>query len=302
MHICFSRYPFSAAAGLKRRSGFYLADGVLLGILSFFFHCKRYDQTVMNARGSGRLRGGRGKRRESATMDILHISYEPLVGWVYPILNALNESESEGVQTRYQQWEKLGLGDLAIAVTTKLKMLSGVVRRIDTQLQRLGTEFRDKDKIAQHLKGGYALRLEDNNLAYELLIDLDSFIFECRSTYEIIGMFLKQFFEQILQESIEQKDLIIELTAAGLDTRWIEILTENRKELFHNTAPWIAIDVNEGPNKKYELLILKKMVRHPSTETEWLRFDDLKAIYDGFTASLKPLQSFVIRRIQAISQ
>jgi hypothetical protein len=77
---------------------------------------------------------------------------------------------------------------------------------------------------------------------------VDAFIFEYRSTYEILGAFLKQFGVQILDDrQYPHQRLLGVLTASGLDVAWASELQGFRKRLFHESAPWIAVRLISKP-------------------------------------------------------
>jgi len=69
---------------------------------------------------------------------------------------------------------------------------------------------------------------------------MDSFIFETRSLYEIVGKFLVTLFEILFDRKITQEELKSLLSSQGIDTRWIDELRDARILFFHETAPWLA--------------------------------------------------------------
>ena len=91
-------------------------------------------------------------------------------------------------------------------------------------------------------------------MPYRLLVDLDSFLFELRSTYEIVGKFLGGFFGRVLGRKLQEAEVIAALEASGNDTKWIGMLRRERVVSFHQTAPWIVFEVERG---------------EPSSTTSW---------------------------------
>lgn len=59
-----------------------------------------------------------------------------------------------------------------------------------------------------------------------LLLDMDSFIFETRSLYEIMGKFLVELFRTLFGRAVTEADLQAILSASEIDTRWIAELRE----------------------------------------------------------------------------
>ena len=80
----------------------------------------------------------------------------------------------------------------------------------------------DTPRLNFCLSHGSAFVLKDKELPYELLIDMDSFIFETSSLYEIMGKFLVALFAALFDRSIKEAELQSVLSNNGIDTRWIE--------------------------------------------------------------------------------
>jgi hypothetical protein len=150
------------------------------------------------------------------------------------------------------------------------------------------------------LSEGYAFQLKDKELAYELLLDMDSFIFETRSLYEIIGKFLINLFAVLFGRQITQAELKSVLSGRGIDTRWIAALQESRKLFFHETAPWLAVSVQTDPgDKRFNPVLLKKLGTGFGNPDDFVDFGTLQAIYDGFVASITELHLFVMEQIRS---
>jgi hypothetical protein len=232
------------------------------------------------------------------TDSYMHISYEPSDTWLFPIMNRLRQSSSPILRQRMDEWDKTPLSEIGLALATKRSMLPLLANRVDRQLNRLNQEINDTTLIEQHIKGDYAYRLRDGELAYEILLDIDGFIFESRSTYEIVGKFLVDFFERILDSKVKQDEIIAIQQSEGLDTRWIEELRSNRKLFFHNTAPWIAIHFASINPLKMELVILKRNAETFTNQDDYFHFALLRDTYHGFEATMDTLQRWIIRRIE----
>jgi hypothetical protein len=102
------------------------------------------------------------------------------------------------------------------------------------------------------LSEGSAFTLKDNHLAYELLLDIELFIFETRSLYEIVGKFLAELLGTLFNRKVTQKELQTLLASQGIDTRWIDELSEARK-LFFTKQP---LGLPSGWNRRTIALIL----------------------------------------------
>jgi len=231
------------------------------------------------------------------TNNYLEINYEPTERWLRPILARLHQSSNTIIQKRMKAWGETPLRELGLAIGTKLTMLPVVVARVNRQIQLLGDQL-DESMVDCCLKRDAGYSLSDQSFPFEILVDLDSFLFESRSTYEIIVSFLKEFFNHILGRDVNQEELQALLKAEGIDTQWIKELRENRNLFSHNTAPWLAIHILSRAPLRFELVLLKKVARDAAGCGDRLHFKQLQAIYHGFAASLEALQRWVIMQIE----
>src|SRR5216684_3511152 len=132
----------------------------------------------------------------------------PAVTWPSPIWNALNATTSKTLREAWSinKSDSTALGDLAIALATKLMILRTVVRRFDSDYERL---LKLADAAAERIKvnrdTGTVWSLSEDRLTYELLAGIDAFIFEARSTYEILGKFLVTFCRIIFAQALTEE-------------------------------------------------------------------------------------------------
>jgi hypothetical protein len=177
----------------------------------------------------------------------IHVGFLLSAGWVLTIMSRLLKSSDPQLRKAFEQWSETPLKELGIAITTRMHMLGLGVRRLNARVAALRGEIAaDPTQVGAALSDGYVFRLKDNDLAYELLLDMDSFIFETRSLYEIVGKFLVALFDILFGRKINEADLQSILAEKGIDTRWITELRESRKLFFHQTAPWLAVQVDQA--------------------------------------------------------
>jgi hypothetical protein len=137
-------------------------------------------------------------------------------------------------------------------------------------------------------------------LPYRLLVDLDSFLFELRFTYEIVGKFLGGFFGRVLGRKLQEAEVIAALEASGNDTKWIGMLRRERVVFFHQTAPWIVFEVERGEPFKYNLVVLKKNARDLSNAEDYVRLHEYRAILQGFEGSMEFLAGWLVDEIEKV--
>ena len=227
----------------------------------------------------------------------LHISYVPENGWVLTIMTRLLNSPSPQLRKAFEDWPDTPLMELGFAITTRMHMLGLSIRRLNCRVSGLRDELsRDLPQLEWSIAKGGAFTLKDKELPYELLLDMDSFIFETRSLYEIMGKFLVELFRALFGKAVTEADLQAILSASDIDTRWIAELRENRKLFFHQTAPWVAVRV-EG-EMKFDPVLLKRQVKTFDDPDSFVEFARLREIYDGFVASATELHRFILEQIR----
>jgi len=227
----------------------------------------------------------------------LHINYVPGNGWVLTIMSRLLHSRDPQLRKAFEDWSDTPLKELGFAITTRMYMLGLSIRRLNRQVSALRDELNaDLPQVEWCLAKNGAFTVKDKELPYELLLDMDSFIFETRSLYEIVGKFLVHLVRALFGEAVTEADLQALLSANGIDTRWIEELRENRKLFFHQTAPWLAVSVGDG--MKFDPILLKKPVQTFDDPDSFVEFDRLREIYNGFVESVTDLHRYVLEQIR----
>jgi hypothetical protein len=226
----------------------------------------------------------------------VHINYVPEVGWVLSIMSRLLNSQNPQLRSAFDQWSDTPLKELGFAITTRMHMLGLCIRRLNASVGELRKEITtDISGLDACLEKGYAFGPKDTDLPYELLLDMDAFIFETRSLYEIMGKFLKVLFELLFGREIEEAELIAVLSDNGIDTRWIAELRESRKLFFHQTAPWLAVQVDRQA-MSLDPVLLKRSTTDFNPE-DVVGFATLREIYEGLVASTTELHRFVMEQI-----
>jgi hypothetical protein len=135
---------------------------------------------------------------------------------------------------------------------------------------------------------------------FGLLLAIDGFLFEFRSTYEILGRFLQSFCELLGEPKPTEAELLALLNSRGSATHWAVTLRERRKLFFHETAPWIAYRVHSLDPFDGDEIILHEPGADPEAPTEALAWEELQGIYQGFAESLSVFQEWLLEKIAAL--
>lgn len=232
--------------------------------------------------------------------DYVFFEFRPGVTWLYPIWNELNATTSKPLQEARSNCDSAALGDRAVAVATKLAILGTVVGRFNSdydRLRKLATE--DLKRIQINRETRTVWRLADERLAYDLLADIDAFVFEARSTYEILGKFLRAFNDAIFKQVWHEENLKAILREGGGDVEWTTLLRDERILLFHETAPWLALKFHDPESVSHELLIVRGNVKTLDDPESFARLADYNRIYSGLENALETLQQHIVAKIRA---
>jgi hypothetical protein len=240
--------------------------------------------------------------RRHALNSILHVGYTPNGSFVLPIIGGLQASSHPQVKQVAAKWPKSDVSLLGASLSTKVTMLSLLASRLYSKLIPLQVELGQLADLDELIRGGIAWVPAQRNLPYELLLELDSFIFEFRSAYEILGKFMCAFSADILGKPIKEKDLLEILQKRGISTGWAKDLQERRKFWFHEHAPWIAYRVKRSDPLDSTVVFLSHVDADPDNQTESLDQGKLSQIYSGFDQALRELQAWALREIAALEK
>jgi len=240
-------------------------------------------------------------------MDILHFDFTPpWSSWLRQIMTRLRASSSTTLRERMEKWGDSPLSEIGLALTTKVSTLGAVLRLFNSLMARLDEVLKAKtdQELAELVRGNAAMsipRPEGDTLPYDILVAVDAFFYEFRSAYEILSQkFLPEFFQHVFGEKLNGDQVLAWLQARGVSTDWARELRRHRVLFFHHTAPWIALQVVSWEPRRFELVVLKKIL--PSGPEEMIRRQEMEMIYRSFEASFAPLQAFIVERIEAFER
>ena len=153
----------------------------------------------------------------------------------------------------------------------------------------------DDKNVTTSSSEGYAFNL-NNNLIFNLLIDIDSIIFELNSVCEIMKTLFYELYTNVGRQ-IERKDVgrkikeIIEAT--GNSSSWFQNLVSHRNFFIHEAAPYFSIDITDGPDN-YDLLIMKENIKTFDDESKYITMSEISAIIEGFLVTKPIIQNYLI--------
>jgi hypothetical protein len=233
-------------------------------------------------------------------IEYFHLDYRPVDFFIGRLQTRLRGSSSSLLRERFSRWDPEVHGEPALAVVAKIEMLNRVVARLNHSLAKLVEHLKTvSDAVEICVLEHRALSLPDRDLLWDLSVDVDSFLFEGRSIYELLGKFVAAFFGLIFERRVTEPEIIEAIQQFGTDMTWVPVLREGRKLFFHSVAPWLAVERIAGNPPQFDLLLLKRNVEVPS-DGEYLHFRDCRAIQMGLREAVNGISLWIANEIAAV--
>lgn len=205
----------------------------------------------------------------------LHIDEPSGNYWLHPIYTILSKKFGE---PKRREIQKKG-----IHILTRLNMLPHILGRIENECKSLYSETVSykPEHMFTETDEGCAFRVRNTNI-YQLLIDIDSILFEINSLNELIKDLFISLYKLAGKEITrdDAKDIISKITQdSGFCTKWYSQLDSHRNFVTHKGAPYIAIDITTS---RQEILIMKENLYDFKRDKKYFRFSELRSIVRGF--------------------
>ena len=225
----------------------------------------------------------------------VHISELGSDPWVLPIWNSINSAiKDERIQRPNQT-----IFDLGLSLTTHLNMLPRLGVRIESNASQIYALIKNnlsEDFISEKDDEGYSIKVNDD-LKYELLVDINAFIFELNIVWELKKKLL-QFVSCHLGKPIKSDELTLQIKEVVGNSEWFSELDRLRNFLMHQGSPYIAVDVTDGTDKP-SLIVMLKNVKVFDNPKHYIKLESLNKIVAGFDDSKKLLQNHLINLVDS---
>lgn len=249
-------------------------------------------------------------------MEIMNLNWSPLsAGWFTSVMTQLRQSSDETIRKRFESWGQERISDYAQSLATKMVVTGVAARRLDAAVRHLLTEAAKVPDDRLHLyvetisrtplsrkDRKYVVplpfrgtRAEQDELAYGLMLDIDAFVFESQSLYEMLVNYLREFCRRILGRATTKDELTSAVEARRLSTMWINSLNRLRNTLIHNRSPWVAIEVTSRAPLRFDILL--DMKNPGAVETDFICFQRIREIYQGLQDCLPALREYLMAQI-----
>ena len=188
------------------------------------------------------------------------------------------------------------LSEQGVYISARLNFLPRIVSRINAEVVSLIDVV--KTHKAEHVFSenceGVAFPIDDD-LKYQLLIDIDSLLFELNSLCELMGQFFERL-HALAGTSMSKKNIGLSIKAvldnANQDSSWFVSLDNHRNFFLHNGAPYVAVDISRSL-QDIDVLIMKENIKSFSDESKFLRLSDINKIVQGFSVSKPVIQTYL---------
>ena len=217
----------------------------------------------------------------------LRISYLSREAWVAPIWAVARRQDP-------QLKVPPELGQLALHISTRLSMLPTAYRRINEGYSRLLELVKEREPHHEFTDAddAYAFEVPDE-LTYEVLLDVDSVLFELNACCELMSAFVEEVYD-LAGRTVPVKPVgrLIQriLEEAGQETEWFVSLDDHRNFFIHRGSPYLAVDLTNADSGSFDLLITKENPRSFGDEQRFVRLSEIGRIVRGFHQSMPIIQ------------
>jgi len=223
----------------------------------------------------------------------VHIDFIAEDPWVLPIWTAVNSAVNERRTTPLGN-EIIQLG---IHISTRLNFLPRIVENFNRDVVTIydAISQRNTENDSTNNVEGVALRV-DRDLIYNLLINIDSLLFEHNSVCDLMSKLFEDIHNHMgVNMPRRNAGLSIKhvLEQANNDPSWFNILDQYRNYFIHEGAPYFAVDIINDENN-YDLLFMKSNLVDFDDETEFLRLSKVNSVINGFQEYKPILQQYLI--------
>ena len=219
------------------------------------------------------------------------------------LLNRLQQSSSPLLRERLSNWRQSRMRNLGLSLDYRVQLIGPTVRRIATDCTMVADEFeRDKESLSDCLATHRAFVFTRTSLELEILLDVHGFLFQLRSSIELLEAFLLAFFDGVLDKKETSATIRARLRASGLDNSWVDRLWTLRDLVTHEATPPVAVEILSTDPISFELLVLRGF---PSDNGDFplpTPLSELLDFYGGFQDHLRLIEDWLIAEIRSFEQ
>lgn len=215
--------------------------------------------------------------------------------WILPIWAAAQAAERAGrVQSLTAELRELGL-----YISTRLDILPRIIRRLNREISELHrvAKTHGPEHVFTEAKSGVVFPLDDD-LKYSLLADIDAFLFEANSCWELMRKLFQLVRAHVGRPIPGGPEMVTnELRAAlgGATDTWVRLLDRHRNFAAHKGTFYLAIDVTH--DGAWELLVMKENLGTFTDLTKFFPYSELVEVAKGFEGAKQVLGTHLIEAL-----
>ncbi|MCX7023428.1 MAG: hypothetical protein NT080_02275 [Spirochaetes bacterium] len=193
-----------------------------------------------------------------------------------------------------EKYRSAKIGDHLISLATKITIIGLVIQRLNESLRLMNLELGNRSEyLFECASNGYAFSSQDRMLPYLLVLDAETFIFEARSSFDMLVKLadLLHSTYAVFSTSITKANIAQLLAESGRSVEWIALLKAIRDIGIHERAPWIGISTN-GNGRNPALILVFDDTHNVPASGACFAIDTLIAISKG----INELFAFVMHK------
>jgi hypothetical protein len=221
----------------------------------------------------------------------LHLQLLGSDPWVLPVRNAINLAVRDGRMTEPGK----EFNELCSNVSLRLSLLPRIAIRINKAWRSLSEAIGTREEWHEFTrsKQGYGFPW-DQELTLDLVLDIDSFLFEIFASAELMDTLLKRAYKDTrtpfkkvgklgLTRSVLQQE--------GKDVGWLDRVAELRNFFIHQATPYPAVELSSNVP---ELIVLRENVMYLDDDSKFVKLSELGTIVWGFQETKEALQNHLL--------
>ncbi len=226
----------------------------------------------------------------------LHLQLLGSDPWVLPVRNAINQAVRDGRMIEPGK----EFNELCSNVSLRLSLLPRIAIRINKAWRSLSEAIGAREEWHEFTRGkqGYAFPW-NHELTLDLVLDIDSFLFEIFSSAGLMDTLLKRAYRDTHTHFQKVGKLGLTrgvLQREGKDVGWLDRVAELRNFFIHQATPYPAVELASNVP---ELIILRENVMYLDDDSKFVRLSELSTIVRGIQETKGALQNHLLGLYEA---
>ena len=223
---------------------------------------------------------------------VLKVSYRTSNPWSYPIWNSINAAEKRNEKYKLPDVFRSEIGSRMLSISYRIDGIFIIRGRLNKEIVSIYGMAKSRDKS----RDKFAFQVSQD-LVNSLLVNIDSIIFEMKSSCELAESLAKRLNRHYypISKKIGKTELPVMHWSGA---QWYKKLRDIRIDLFHKTAAYVDVDVSKEP--QYDLLFCKENIKDYRKTKNYIRLSEISDIYNSFLTDFFILQNYISKKINKL--